>query len=89
MFYSVKVVSFIGMERFRRDLQLLRRMKRHPSKARAVRSERLKTRSKIEVSTLARIGGRGWGLYRRLGRWRGATWSKEQGKTNGFEFGVF
>ena len=61
------------MEIFRRDLQLSRRMKWHPSKARAVRSERLQTRSEIEVSSLGRDGGRVWGLYRRLGRWRHAT----------------
>ena len=77
------------MERFRRDLQLLRRMKRHPSKARAVRSERLETRSKIEVSSLGRDVARVWSLYRRGGRFRGASWSKDQAKRNGFEFEVF
>ena len=41
------------------------------------------------VSGLVRVLPRVWGLYRRIGRWRGAIWSKEQGKANGFEFGMF
>ena len=56
-------------------------MKRHPSKARAVRSERLQTRSEIEVSSLGRDVARVWSLYRRGGRWIDATWSRDQGKT--------
>ena len=64
----------------------LAKVKKHPSKSRTVRSRRLKNRSEIEVWNLGRVGGRGCGIYRRIGRWKGATWSKEQGKTNGFEF---
>ena len=76
------------MERFRRDLQLSQRMKRHPSKARTVRKERLKSRSEIEVSSLGRVLARVCGIYSQIGRWRGATWSKEQDKRNGTEFGL-
>ena len=77
------------MEIFRRDLQLSKRMKQHPSNSRTVRSRRLKTRSEIEIWTLGRVRARVWSLYRRGGRWIGATWTRDQGKTNGSEFGVF
>ena len=79
------MVRFIGTEIYRRDLQLSRRIKRHPSKTRTVRRERLKSRSEIEVSSLGRVLARVCGIYSQIGRWIGATWSKEQGKINGFE----
>ena len=71
---------------YRRDLQLSRRVKRHTSNSLTVRMRRLKTKSEIEILTLARVGGRGCGIYRHLARLRGASWSKEQGKRYGFEF---
>lgn len=84
-----KVVIFIGMERYRRDLQLSRSMKRHTSKARIVMSGRLKARAEIEISTLDQVWGRVWGLYRHGGRWVGSTWGREHAKKSGIEFVLF
>ena len=55
-------------------------------KSNALTVRRLKTRSEIEVWTLIRVGARGCGINRRIGRCRGSTWSREQAKTNGFVF---
>ena len=62
------MVRFIAIKIFQRDLQLSRRMKRHPSNSRTLRSERLQKRLQTRVSGLVRVLPRVWGLYRRIGR---------------------
>jgi hypothetical protein len=57
-------------------------------KSGSVKSKGLKRRIETRVLTLDKDGLWSWGIYRGLGWWKGASWSREQVETNGSQFGV-